>query len=868
MTYDDQLTRLHDVLTGDRGDAAAARLQERYRVVLVDEFQDTDPVQWEIVRRAFGGGTLVLIGDPKQAIYAFRGADVYAYLEAAQTAGTRRTLEVNWRSDQGLIDAYDAMFVGTQLGHEGIVYRRVRARETSRFDGTPVRIRVVHRDEPGIELTARAGCVSNASGRAHVASDLALDVVRLLSSDRPIAGRGVVGPGDVAVLVRTNRQASLVRDALEAASVPAVINGAGSVFGTKPASDWLRLLEALERPTQQSRARGAVLTSFLGWSAAEVCAASESDWASVHGRLHDWARVLRVNGVASLMETINLAESLPRRVLSLTEGERWLTDLRHVGQLLHAVASAEHLGITALTAWLRQRILEAADDTGDEERSRRLESDAAAVQVLTIHRSKGLQFPIVYLPFMWEPACRPAVATRSRSMTLTAGGCSTWVCSGARFRLTRPSTSSRSEARSLRLAYVALTRAQHQAVLWWAGSFDSRRSPLGRLLFARSEDGRVAVEMSSTVDDAAAVARFEALAALAPGRIAVERSSLGLPGSWSPPLVAPVSLSAAVFDRSLDSEWRRTSYSDIASGAYEARVASEPSSAGVVDEPSEPVAVAAGVPAESPLSLWSSVPVGLEVGTFVHRVLEATDFAALDLTAELSSWVGAARLRVEDPDAVVVGLRAALETPLGPLVDDVRLCDLGRDDRLDELEFELPLAGGDSPSGSLELSSLGSLLRSSLPSDDPLRLYADRLDDPALREAVRGYLTGSIDLVLRVPGSSRFAIVDYKTNWLGPADEPLTAWHHRPAALAAEMARGHYGLQALLYTAALHRYLRWRLPGYSPDAHLAGVLYLFVRGMYGASTPVVDGSPSGVFAWRPPSDLVVALSDLLDGRAP
>ena len=402
MTYDDQLTRLHDVLTGDGGDAAAARLQERYRVVLVDEFQDTDPVQWEIVRRAFGGGTLVLIGDPKQAIYAFRGADVYAYLEAARTAGTQRTLEVNWRSDQGLIDAYDAMFVGTQLGHEGIVYRRVRARETSRFDGTPVRIRVVHRDEPGIELTARAGCVSNASGRAHVASDLAADVVRLLSSGRSIAGRGPVGPGDVAVLVRTNRQAALVRDALEAASVPAVINGAGSVFGTDPARDWLRLLEALERPTQQSRARGAVLTSFLGWSATEVCGASESDWASVHGRLHDWARVLRVNGVASLMETIDLAESLPRRVLSLTEGERWLTDLRHVGQLLHAVASAEHLGITALTAWLRQRILEAADDTGDEERSRRLESDADAVQVLTIHRSKGLQFPIVYLPFMWE----------------------------------------------------------------------------------------------------------------------------------------------------------------------------------------------------------------------------------------------------------------------------------------------------------------------------------------------------------------------------------------------------------------------------------------------------------------------------------
>jgi exodeoxyribonuclease V beta subunit len=196
-----------------------------------------------------------------------------------------------------------------------------------------------------------------------------------------------------------------------------------------------------------------------------------------------------------------------------------------------------------------------------------------------------------------------------------------------------------------------------------------------------------------------------------------------------------------------------------------------------------------------------------------------------------------------------------------------RLRDLQRPDRLDELDFELPLAGGDDPSGELALTAIADVLREHLPEDDPLAGYAQRLDDPALRRTVRGYLTGSLDLVMRVPnaaGVPRFAVVDYKTNWLGPPDAALTAWHHRPSVLAAEIRRAHYGLQALLYTAALHRYLRWRLPGYDPERNLAGVLYLFVRGMTGPGTPTVDGAPCGVFAWRPAAALVEALSDVLD----
>ncbi len=900
MTYDDLLTRLDETLRGPGGPAAVAKLRRRYRVVLVDEFQDTDPVQWDIMRTAFGGGgvTLVLIGDPKQAIYAFRGADVYAYLEAARAAGRRETLDMNWRSDQGLLDAYDAMFGGARLGHEGIVYRQVRAAPANRTprlsgapDPAPLRVRVVHRDEPSI-TTTRAGYASNASVREHVAKDLADDLVALLESGACVERRSDDGtpcgdpepvrPGHVAVLVRTHRNASLVRDALDAVGVPAVINGAGSVFGTDPARDWLRLLEAIERPTSAPRARAVALTPFLGWTTEQVAAADEDAWEELHRRLHQWARVLRERGVASLSETITLVEGLPGRILAEVDGERRLTDLRHVAQLLHAAATTEHMGTTALTAWLRQRIAAAQDETSDEERSRRLDSDEEAVQVLTIHRSKGLEFPIVYFPYLWEPGYIPRGAQPVFFHDPDAGDARTIDVGldGPRFPAHQAQHEAEQRGEDLRLAYVALTRAKHQAVLWWAGSWDSRNSPLGRLLFARDEEGNVPPSGGFTPKDAAAVERLEALAEEIPGCISVAPSTLGPSRPWTGTPATQASLSAAAFRRTLDRGWRRTSYSDITAAAHDARVASEPEEDVVTDELLADAPPVASVPAQVSLdeialravpSPLAHMPAGVHVGTFVHGVLEAVDFAAPDLDAELAACVARVQARravdVGDAAATIAGLRAALETPLGPLARGARLRDVTRADRLDELGFELPLVGGDEPTGRLTLAAIGGVLREHLAAGDPLVRYAERLDDPALRTNVRGFLTGSIDLVARLrdaDGAPRFAVVDYKTNWLGVPGEELTAWHHRPAALLAEMERAHYALQALLYTAALHRYLRWRLPGYDAERNLAGVLYLFLRGMGGPDTPVVDGTPCGVFSWRPPGALVEALSDVLD----
>jgi exodeoxyribonuclease V beta subunit len=881
LSYDDLLTRLASTLDDPRhGPAARARLRGQYDVALIDEFQDTDPVQWRIFANVFGSGdaALVLIGDPKQAIYTFRGADVYAYLSAARGA-VRQTLTTNWRSDAALLDAYNVLFADAALGHPDIRYLPVAAapgRTESCLVGAPgaapLRLRVLSRE--GHATTRHASrSIPADSARAHIARDLAAEIVALLDADAALldrdrdgreCARGRVRPGDLAVLVRANAEAALVQRTLRDAGVPAVINGVGSVFATDAATEWLRLLEALERPSSPSRARVAALTAFVGWTGTQVARADEDDWEAIAERLRRWAAILREGSVASLLRTITLSERLPERLLQRPDGERRLTDLEHVAELLHAAAAAEQLGVTALSGWLRERIAEAEDDLTSEERARRLESDADAVQVLTIHRSKGLEFPIVYCPFLWSsgrvttdvPLFHDPEAGEER--VVDVGG-----KQAPEFEAHAAQAKAEQRGEELRLVYVALTRARHQAVVWWAPAGYSDQSPLAKLLFCRRRDGTVQSKGTPQLpNDEVTLTRLGELAARAPGRIAVEAVAPTVAAvRWAGEARAAHDLAAAAFGRELDHRWRRTSYSALtavsaAAGPSSAvLVGSEPDTPVVDDEASLPGA-AEDVPAEEEPSLLGDVPGGAEFGTFVHAVLEHTDFAGDDLDAALHTAVREqlprARLEGIDGDVVVRALHAAIETPLGPLAGDLRLRDVARRDRLDELTFELPLVGGLAPTADLRVDAVADLLRAHLPAADRLAGYAERLGE--LRGDLRGYLTGSLDCVLRLPGS-RFTVVDYKTNRLDS---------YRPAALAVAMQHGHYGLQALLYVVALHRYLRWRVSGYDPDEHLAGVLYLFVRGMVGADTPRDGGAPSGVFAWRPPSALVVALSDLLD----
>jgi len=268
------------------------------------------------------------------------------------------------------------------------------------------------------------------------------------------------------------------------------------------------------------------------------------------------------------------------------------------------------------------------------------------------------------------------------------------------------------------------------------------------------------------------------------------------------------------------------------------------------------------------------LPAGAAFGSLVHGVLELTDPQAPDLAVEIAGHVADQRDQwgVDvAADVLAEGLLPMQFTPMGPIVDDLRLVDIGRRDRLCELDFEFPMAGGDrgNEGPTIRLADFADVLDRHLPSDDPLVTYAAQLRQPGLGDQVlRGYLSGSIDVVLRVPdaGGHRYVVVDYKTNRLGERDRPLTAWDYRRAAMAEAMMHSHYPLQALLYSVVLHRFLRWRLPDYEPERHLGGVLYLFVRGMCGPETPSYDGDVAGAFSWRPPAAMIEELSDLLDGR--
>lgn len=901
LDYDDLLTLLRDALIdGVTGGAAAERVRARYRVVMVDEFQDTDPVQWEILRTAFHGHrTLVLIGDPKQAIYAFRGADVVTYLAAHAEATHVATLGRSWRSDAPLLTGLEHVLGQAALGDPRIVVRPVDAQHPGRRleGGPPLRLRQVMREAFGVSGTRNPPIDAI---RDLVAHDVAADVVHQLGGTR-LRVDGTwrpLEPGDVAVLTHRNADAAAVRAALEAVGVPAVESGLSSVFGTDAARHWRRLLIALTQPGHAGRAAAVALTPFVGWDATRLGTATDAERDELADTLRGWAQLLAERGVAALLETAT-AEGLAERLLREPSGERTLTDLRHVGQLLHEAATAGSLGTAALTDWLGRRIGDAAQDTA-EERSRRLETDAAAVQVVTIHASKGLEFPVVYVPFAWSRYVMKSPGTfrvhdDAGRRVLDVGG-----PTGPDYAAWSARALAEAQGEDLRQLYVALTRASSQVVAWWSPSFNSRAGALTRVLLGGHAPGEQPPDTVTPGTDEAVARRLTALAEGSAGTVAHEQvRARPTPRTWTPPRAALPCLAVGHLERTLDATWRRTSYSGLTAAAHEhPGVTSEPGSTGVQDEPEVGAPAGDGVvapqdgvgtePATDTLGLpMADLPGGTGFGTLVHEVLEHVDTSAPDLDTELLERTRAAlrsHLPGVTPEELAAALAPVLHTPLGPLAGGRTLAQVPPRDRLAELEFELPLAGGDDhaavPRTALSLRAVAELLTQHLPDDDPFAGYATRL--AALgAEQVRGYLTGSIDAVLRVPASAaprnddgarpdpgdvRYLVVDYKTNRLAPAGAPLTLAHYRPAAMAEAMMSSHYPLQLLLYSAALHRYLRWRQPGYDPARHLGGGLYLFVRGMVGPRTPVVDGTPCGVMAWRPPTGLVTDLSALLDGR--
>ncbi|MCZ4521076.1 UvrD-helicase domain-containing protein [Rhodococcus ruber] len=870
--YNDLLGLLHSVLSDPvHGEAACARVRDRFRVVLIDEFQDTDPMQWDILRRAFHGSTtLILVGDPKQAIYAFRGAEVLSYLDAVESADHLYELTANWRSDFGLLDALHHLYGGAALGHDDIVVHRVEARNPpSRMVGhTPLRLRYLPRTGAG---PLRQGFPAVDRLRSKVAADVAADIVELLSSratiDRPDSPRAIE-PRDVAVLTRTTKQVELIRDALDAVGVPSVVSSSTSVFGTESARHWLWLLQAIEQPHRTDRVRLAALTPLLGWTAAQLDSGAEDALSQVSSRLREYSILFDEAGFAAVFERVSAQSGLDARLLAVEAGERTMTDLRHIAQLLNRAAVSESFGITALTRWLTDRIKEPAAG-GSSDRSRRLDSDSAAVQIMTTHGSKGLEFPVVYLPYAWDTLFFSKPSTlllhEKGDRIRDVGG-----PSGVGYAARKMINDQEESGEELRLLYVGLTRAESQIVLWWAPGRNTATSSLHRMLFGRIPGIPQPEPLYKVLDDATTANRLQSWVGSAADIISIEPVGPGAPSTqhWVRPEEPLVDVAAARFDRTLDLLWRRTSYSALTAHAHDAAhvqpevgVTSEAEHPEKTDEPAEPQsnsdytedARLEGI--ESPMN---GMPAGAAFGTLVHEALEHVDTSAPDLLAELElrcSAAVASRMAEVDPVALAAALLPVMHTPLG----FGTLADIAPSDHMAELDFELPLAGGDDPvAATVTLKSVARLMRRHLDVADPLASYPDLLD--GIEELpLRGFLTGSIDSVLRVPGP-RYVVVDYKTNRLARGN--LTTGNFTREKMAQEMMRSHYPLQAILYAVALHRYLRWRQPGYDPQVHLGGVRYLFVRGMVGPNTP----AGCGVFDWNPTAALVVELSNLLAGK--
>ena len=843
--YNDLLRIAYELVADEkRGDLLLA-LMQRFRLAIVDEAQDTDRLQWAFFQKLFPGGdgrALVSVGDPKQAIYGFRGADVRAYVAYAEGAKAHRTLTTNRRSDQPLLTVLNAGFAEQTFG-EGIDYLDVHApgsRQASQITGSPSVAFV----ELG-EATNQRALAKPVLGQVITL----LDDARLDCDHGPLKGRGGtkqrhVEPKDIAILVRSGKVGQLIQQELATAGIPSVTGGTSSVMTSAMAEEIRSLLDAIEQPSSTGRVRRAAATVFFGHSLANVGALTDEVLGEVQDVLYRWASLLTTKGLAALAAVIEADTEIMRRIAAGRVGERNITDFLHIFEVIDAAGPRRGCPPEeALTVFSRL----AAMDDNHELVSRRVESDADAVKILTIHGSKGLQFPCVIVADLWQTKSRggsgqPIVfyddGTRKLDLCFALGKASAHAQARRR---------SADEDEVKRLLYVAATRAEHALFL----------------LVARDTPKKTRPATPSVLETTLPVPAGMALVA-PEQRSQRKKARSGTPAKPQRLEVAPAPAVHRTF--------RRVSFSSMV--ALRGRVSQAFDD---LDTPGhdEPAAAPAGAEHDplTPATTHREVidfPAGTAMGSLVHTLFERIDTSHRPLREEVQRVVNEqVTNRGQRPwkEPLVEVLCQSLETPLGRALGDITLADIPPADRLAELDFSLGLA---SLNQKLQACQIGELLQAMLTADDPLRPYADTLASQAFEMPVGGLLTGSIDAVLRLPGSTpaapKLLICDYKSNKLhrsGMAD-PLAAY--APDLLPAAMAEHHYPLQALLYGTALFRMLRSRLPDADPDTCIIGVLYAFIRGMQGSDTPADEaGRRSGVFFWRAPPGLWQHLSDLLAG---
>ncbi len=848
QSYDDLLLNLREALTDPRrGAALVDTLRRRYAAALIDEFQDTDPVQYDIFRRIYAGANqpVFLVGDPKQAIYSFRGADIFAYLAARHDASRDYTLDVNWRSDPRLLTALNVVFGAAKTRpflFDAIGFQPAIPAEKKRHE--PLWIQ--GRNEPPLQLwwlepdgdqPLGKGIASERAARATAA-----EIARLLNlgargqagiGDRPLAG------GDIAVLVRSHRQGRMVREQLLRLRVPSVQHVDDSVFASAEAGQLEGLLAAVLEPGDEGQVRAALAGDLFGLSGETLYQLHDDEqaWARWLETFQAYRQQWRDEGFMHFFRAWLNEQAVAPRLLAFPDGERRLTNLLHLAELLH-VASRAHPGMAGLLKWFGDH--RRAPASRDEEQQLRLESDENLVRIVTVHKSKGLEYPVVFCPFLWDGRLK---SDDNPDLLLyhdpANPGRTVLAVGAAEDDPARQLARHEEMAENLRLFYVALTRAKQRCTLVWGKIKDADSAPPAWLLHrppvvGPSQDAlEVTQERFRTLETAVIRAELRTAFASANETVAIAPLPRESGQIYQPPAVAEPELRARAFAGPVPEPWRVGSFTALTAGH-------------AVETPDYDLTVTVPVVETEPAAVAVrnafAFPRGARAGTCLHALFERLDFTQRNRewleTLVSRTLTGHGLDAVEWTPTVADWVERVLATPLDE--SGLTLATVAPERRLNELEFTYPVR-------SLCAEALRRVLERHGYAAGPLRGRIESLEFSPLR----GYMKGFIDLVFKA--GERFYLVDYKSNWLGP--EPAA---YRRERLGEAMARESYVLQYLIYTVALHRYLRLRVPDYDYERHFGGIYYLFLRGMDPARGP-----DFGVYRDRPASALAAALDELM-----
>ena len=838
--YEDLLLTVRDALQKDRpgSDILIKAVRRRYRAALVDEFQDTDSVQYTIFSRLFGRppAILFMIGDPKQSIYGFRGADIFSYIEAAKRATEKYTLYENWRSEPGMITAVNTLFAGVRrpFWYDDIRFEKARAGGGSEGATTKAEAALILWYLPSQEGRS----VSKSDATRRIAAAVGDEIARLVAATAaplPLA--------DIAVLVRTNRQSRLIKESLSERRIPSVLYGAGNIFDTPEAGEILQVLTGVLEHRREERFRAALVTDMLGVSAAEIdrAAASEHQLENQRARFREYAEEWNRYGFMRMMRWLIAREGVRTRLLAYPDGDRRLTNLLHLAEILHQQTVQEEPGMASLLKWLTDKLNPATPRL--EEHQLRLESDARAVRIVTTHKSKGLEYPVVFCPFGWEGSlitndrsiiCHEQGPPRRRVLDLGSD----------QVELRRRLAQQEMLAENLRLLYVALTRAKTRCYLVWGHINTAETSAPAYLLHRPECDCEDIVATLSThlagLTDDERRAELARLAAASGGSIRLK----DIPADRSVPPSATIKDAAPLFCRNfsgvIDTAWRISSYSAL--------VSRRTPDAESPDRDSQLPLSVAGSDVALPTTELRTIftfPKGARAGIFFHELLEQLDFT--DAVPENREARIHEKLRAHgfDPSwtsTVKGAIDRMLSVALVPETPGLTLASVGLNQRLNELAFYFPVK----PVTSRRLRDIFA----AHPAAGILEAFPSYLEKLNFAPS-RGFLKGYIDMTFVHDGC--YYLIDWKSNHLGHRIED-----YHTENLQTAMNEAYYILQYCLYTLALNRYLMMRDPAYSYETHFGGVFYIFIRGVDPEKGPTY-----GIYRDRPDAGLIEALDRAL-----